>query len=617
MNIEFQVCGLIVSLLLFVVYLSHKRLNLYSEQAFLRTMISVTVMLVLDISSVFAICMRDAVPMLLVNSVCKIYVASLVWCSGAILSYLLVDVFSELKHKRFRTAYYIFTIIEILIVLALPIRIFEQNEAVYTYGPCTAAVYAFCGLNMAATAVCLVMFKNRINARRHFGVSLWLSTWVIAAGVQFFNSLLLLVGFAGSLGLIILYVLLENPESKVDRRFGCFNSHALKSYLDSLISRKTPFCVMVVSFAPVQLVGNVTQDSVGKKFLEKIDELGYVRIFKNVGFEFVCVVKNRTQLEHMMHVYQGTLANSEPCFAEARVAICEKMDSFKSSADVLQCVNFAWNRTNDECKLLEVGEAQVSAFFRRQVVEQELKSAMADDRVEIFLQPIYRVAEKCFKSAEVLVRIRKEDGSLLMPGEFIPVAEENGDILELGYKIFEQACRFLQANGSLGLEYLEINLSVVQCEDENLAGRLIDLMDYYKVNPQQINLEITETASVKAKHMLQKNMTKLMEYGVSFSLDDFGKGESNLMYVVDLPVSIIKFDMDMTKAFFKNEKAQKVVKAVVAMAHEMNLKLVAEGIETANELEGMMSQNIDYIQGYFFSKPLPQKEFVDFINKNA
>ena len=112
------------------------------------------------------------------------------------------------------------------------------------------------------------------------------------------------------------------------------------------------------------------------------------------------------------------------------------------------------------------------------------------------------------------------------------------------------------------------------------------------------------------------SMKKLIEKGFTFSLDDFGKGESNLMYVVEMPVSIVKLDYDMSKAYFNTQKAKHVVKAVVGMAHELNLKIVAEGIETENEIRTMREEGIDYIQGYYYSKPIPQEEFIAFVRQH-
>ena len=131
-----------------------------------------------------------------------------------------------------------------------------------------------------------------------------------------------------------------------------------------------------------------------------------------------------------------------------------------------------------------------------------------------------------------------------------------------------------------------------------------------------INLEITETASIRSQSILLSNMNRLIQQCFTFSLDDFGKGESNLMYIVDMPVSIVTFDKDMSKAFFTSSKAKQVVRAGVKMVHDMGLKLVAEGIETKDELDAMYKENIDYIQGYSYSKPLPMEEAVDFFKRN-
>ena len=203
------------------------------------------------------------------------------------------------------------------------------------------------------------------------------------------------------------------------------------------------------------------------------------------------------------------------------------------------------------------------------------------------------------------------------PEEFIPIAEESGLIVRIGERIFEKTCAFLNTHQleSLGLEYVEVNLSVVQCEQRNLADRYIKLMEKHSVKPWWINLEITETGSVQIKNTLLENMNQLIRYGVTFSLDDFGNGQSNLDYMIDMPVSIMKFDMNMTRAYFENYKAKYVVQSTIKLAHEMEMLVVAEGVETKEQLDEMKSVGVDYIQGYFFSKPLSVHEFLTFVKK--
>ena len=199
------------------------------------------------------------------------------------------------------------------------------------------------------------------------------------------------------------------------------------------------------------------------------------------------------------------------------------------------------------------------------------------------------------------------------------MAEENGQILQLGERVPEKVCQFLKRidTHKCGLHYVEINLSVVQCEKLDLADRLISIAQKYEIDPGLVNLEITETASISARKTLLENMKKLIDYGFTFSLDDFGKGESNLMYVVEMPVSIVKLDMDMSKAFFQTPKAKQVVQAVISMAHGMGLKVVAEGIETKEENLLISQEGIDYIQGYYYSRPLPMAAIMEFLAANA
>ena len=248
---------------------------------------------------------------------------------------------------------------------------------------------------------------------------------------------------------------------------------------------------------------------------------------------------------------------------------------------------------------------------------QEILNALEEDRVVVYYQPIFSVEENHFTSAEALVRIIYREGSLIPPGAFIRIAESNGMIIDLGKRVFEKVCQFFQQNNpdDCGIQYIEVNLSVVQCADEKLADTYIEVMNSMKMDPRHINLEITESASLRAKRILISNMEKMIEYGIQFSLDDFGTGQSNLNYIVDMPVNIVKFDREMSQAYFANDKAKYVMDAAIHMIHGMGMKIVAEGIETEEQYEKMEEIKIDYIQGFYFSKPLPEREFLDFLQR--
>ena len=251
------------------------------------------------------------------------------------------------------------------------------------------------------------------------------------------------------------------------------------------------------------------------------------------------------------------------------------------------------------------------------LMRNEIVKALDEDRVEVFYQPIYSVKDGVFRSAEALARIRGRDGRIIMPGQFIPIAEQTGLVEQIGDRVFEKSCQALRDEEllALGIHYIEVNLSVVQCEKSDLADRYSNVIKEYSIRPNTINLEITESSAISNRGALISNMSNLRDFGCSFSLDDFGTGESNLNYIVNMPVDIVKFDYSMTQDYFRNEKAKVMMKAVVRMIQQLKLKIVAEGVEKQEQLDEFAELGIDFIQGYFFSRPLPKDEFIEFLRE--
>ncbi|MBO5178585.1 MAG: EAL domain-containing protein [Lachnospiraceae bacterium] len=620
MNIQMQICGMIILVVLAVFYKSNRTLKLYSEGIFFWVMIVATTSLSLDILSLIAIEYRQMLPLILVHLICKTYIISLIWVGMSGTFYVLTEVLSKTKHQLLIRAMIITTSIQGLIVYALPIYIHEEGKEVFTYGPAVLCVYLFALLYVIATLVIIIVYRNRVSRRRRFAVSLWMIMWIIAAVVQFLNNELLLVGFATAMGVLILLVIMENPESNLDRRLGCFNSYALSEYAKELFRNKKKFSVLNLSFGNKKLLedNKTYAEEMLRGMLNAVNRRKKVLAFKNTNADIVFISDDGDGLYRLGLDILSYFTKDMEWHKETSLALVKKCDSFADAEELFGFLTFLHTEyVNEKERVLPVGESIIEKYKKKFEIEQMITDALAEDRVEVFLQPIYSTEEHCFTSAEALVRIREKDGSLVPPGLFIPVAEESGQILELGERVFEKVCSFLKNSEALkmGLRIVEINLSVIQCERRDLAERLIAIVDKYEVSPEYINLEITETASISARATLLANMKKLMEYGFKFSLDDFGKGESNLMYVVEMPVSIVKLDYDLTKSFFGSSKAKLVLRAVVGMAHGMELKLVAEGIETKEELISMCKEGIDYIQGFYYSKPLPMWEYLEFMEK--
>lgn len=616
MNIQIQSSGLIILAFLYIFYKSNRTLQLYSEKIFRRTLYISIISLSLDILSLIVIDFMEQLPRILVITVCKLYIMSLILEAVSALSYVITDLYSEKKHIRITRLLWLTALIQSFVVAFLPISVYKNETVAYTYGASVIMVYVFAILHIVGTVVVIFACWNRINKRRRFAVGLWMFIWIVAAVIQCLNNSLLIVGFASVVGMLILFVVMENPESNLDRRIGCFNSYALSEYSQNLFEKKISFGLLEIC-----LKGSDSQNSDGvteselKKIVSLAARYKQLYVFRNVN-DLIIISENVEVLRDFSIELTDTAdTHGKECSGHS-IVLVEHGEYFSRMGELFQFLSFISSYADTAGSMYIADENAINKYHERALVEQEISDALAEDRVEVYLQPIYSNTERKFTSAEALVRIRKTDGSLLSPGIFIPIAESSGQIVRIGERVFEKVCGFLKNTNvvSLGIHYIEVNLSVVQCEMEDLADRLISIIERYGIESSLINLEITETASVTSRNVLLRNMEKLIDYGFTFSLDDFGKGESNLMYVVDMPVSIIKLDYDMTKAFFSSSKAKQVVRAVVAMAHGMDLKLVAEGIETADEIDGMYRESIDYIQGFYYSKPLPMPEFLSFIN---
>lgn len=620
MNIAVQVCGLINILVVLVFYLSAKRLKLYKRRIFYYILIISVANISFDIMSVFAIHYKEQLPMVLVNIICKLYLCMLIFQGWSALTYATADAVPKQRHIMTSSILTIAAIIECFEVFKYPIEIFDDGYNVYTFGTSVMLVYIFTAFNIIAIWISTVVFADKIRRRRRYAVRLWMVIWITGMLIQAFHNEILVAGFATSLGMMVVYFILENPEANIDKQFGCLNSIALSEYAGECIMNEEPFSLCNISLENVSVLKGNNKDT-DKRMREFIDYLyGFknVYVFKNLDKNIILGSDDVKRIRKVLEGFINKYRKPNPNGPESRIILLEDAHEFASIEEILRLFAYMKNKRYDnEEGIITVDPANIIDYERHDKMRGEIKKALNEDRVEVFMQPIYNTGKKAFTSAEALVRIRNKDGTLISPGLFIPVAEETGQIIELGQRVFEKTCEFMAGEEAhkLGLEYVEVNLSVVQAEKLTLVDEIMDTVGKYKVEPGRINLEITESAFIQAKERVLDNMNRLKKKGFTFALDDFGKGESNLMYLVEMPFDILKLDMDMTKAFHVNDKAKSAVKTVRYMADEMKLKIVAEGIENKHELEAFLKCDMDYIQGFHFSKPLPMNEFVGFINK--
>jgi len=244
---------------------------------------------------------------------------------------------------------------------------------------------------------------------------------------------------------------------------------------------------------------------------------------------------------------------------------------------------------------------------RRLRTEYELRRALERSEFELFFQPKVRLTDQQLMGVECLIRWRHPERGLLTPDEFIDVAEENGAIVDIGTWVIEQACeaagRFSEVSGR-DIE-IAINISPRQFKDPNLVANIRRAMRERGMNPGTLEIEITETMLMGDIEAANQTVQKLHEIGVKLAIDDFGTGYSSLNYLKKFPINTVKVDRSFITDIPDSADDCAITAAVIAMAHQLNMEVVAEGVESKAQLEFLQEHGCEYAQGYLFSKPVP------------
>jgi len=251
------------------------------------------------------------------------------------------------------------------------------------------------------------------------------------------------------------------------------------------------------------------------------------------------------------------------------------------------------------------------AKMDRQVKAKHLiKKSMLEDiaagRYFLHYQPIVDTQTGEVVAAEGLARWRDARNRIVEPLEFIPIAEETGWITTLGVRLLEEACNYLRqsAMGGAPTVPISLNLSAVQCRSPHIALQLVSTILHYGVDPHLINFEITESAVIKNVDLTRRNIELLKDIGVGIHIDDFGTGYSSLSILRDLPLDVIKVDKSFVAAMDTDAGARQIVEAIAELSHKMKLKTIAEGVESREQADTLREMGIDYLQGFYFSKPV-------------
>lgn len=493
----------------------------------------------------------------------------------------------------------------------------------YRHGAAFPLLYVATFIYMVGTLTIAIYFREKLTAWQRLSVFFYVGASAVGIVLKVVFPDVLTLQFIASLSLLFLYMSLENSENDEDKLLGIYNRRGFDKKIAASSYLGDKFHVLVISITNFQAIREVTGVEFSQAMLKRVAELlnpnmKWADLYYVSEGKFAIIVESKNKkLESIVSNVRTKLNNAlklgdmniQP---ETVILQLDYPDEVKTVEDIMDSIDYAIAVPFDaENQVLHLSEEILNNRRREGRVLQAMQQALANGTFQVYYQPIYSTAEKRFSSAEALIRLFDADMGFISPDEFIPMAEKNGMILQIGEFVFRTVCQMMSRERlwEKGIDYVEVNLSVVQCMQEDICEMLYGIMDEYDVPYSSINLEVTETTL--ARDILWATMERMAVGGVTFSLDDYGTGYSNLSNVLKHPFHIIKLDKSMIWYAMENEHAMRALRHTVVMMRDLGMCIVAEGVETEEQVKILEEMGCEYLQGYYFSRPVPEKDFLE------
>ena len=318
------------------------------------------------------------------------------------------------------------------------------------------------------------------------------------------------------------------------------------------------------------------------------------------------------------HLKQGIrLSSGEELIITVSMGVAEFPEAAKNALELINCAEIVMFKAKASGKnAIQYFDAPIlNEFLNTVQIEHKLREAIFNQNFSLKFQPQYYIENNKLRGVEALVRWRDDDGNMISPAIFIPIAEKNGTIIPIGNWVMGEAIRqFAGWKKKYGYEmFLSLNISALQYKRPDFIDLLMTHVRENEVQPEEIELEITETVLIDDFKAVIEKMLVLQEYGFRVSLDDFGTGYSSLSYLSGLPLNTIKIDKAFIDSVLVDSATKIVMESIIQMVHRLGYESIAEGIESYDQVEYLQEIGCDVIQGYLLGKPLDSLEIEELI----
>ena len=362
-------------------------------------------------------------------------------------------------------------------------------------------------------------------------------------------------------------------------------------------------------------IKNVIKES---DFIARVGGDEFAIILTNIADQISCEQAIQRIIERINKPFNTN--KSESFHVSVSIGAANFPNDAKSVEELMKFVDLsAYNgKKNKKNSLQFYSQSIKDASHQLIKIEQELRHAIRNEEFELYLQPIVDLKTNAITKAEALIRWNHPEKGLVTPEQFITIAEKSDLIITIGEWVINRACQLVKKINRQGFNItISVNLSPAQVIDANLFSYLHQCIIEYQIEPSLLELEVTEGVLVDDYSKARKLLSNARTIGMTVSVDDFGTGYSSLAYLKKLPLDFLKIDRSFIKDIVNDENDKAIVRAVIAMAHNLNLSVTTEGVETKEQLKFLIKNSCNSVQGYLFSRPIQLDAFIKLINEQA
>ncbi|MDE6435552.1 MAG: EAL domain-containing protein [Lachnospiraceae bacterium] len=625
-NVNYEICTSIFLLLLIIISTTTKKLENFQSKIFKIYLAGVFTNNCLDVITCYTVTYYKTVPVwlnYLLNSV-FLAIQFLIPTIFMMYIYLKTEKSKQIKGPFLNLVYIPAALGVFLIITNIwTNHIFYFDETGYHHGIFHIYLYINASLYAVGTIIYMIVCRKILKKKQCLLVCVMIMITLLPTLIQFFVPNYMLSSVGTTLSVYMMYLTNENLIVYIDSTTGALNRDAFMFHMNACYQKGMPEQIFILALDNFKIINEIYGIKGGNQLMQMLvtslqKEYSDSQVFRFGGDTFAITIEEKTEgakeLDRIQRILRKPWRIHETEI-ELSACICLIHSIHHNEEDLIHAMEYAVTQTKSIGKgqFFEVDEQAVNNIARRTAIEQAMMAAIESEQFEVHYQPIFDTHTRHFHSLEALARLNVPGYGYVSPEEFIRIAEQNGTIIQIGMLVLNEVCRFIKQYNlkSKGIEFVEVNLSVVQCMQDKIYRDIQSVLERYNIPPAMINLEITESAAAYSEERLIRNMARLSLTDITFSLDDYGSGYSNVNYLVDLPFSIVKLDKYIVWAAVKKVTSRKILEHTISMFKDINLKVVAEGIEDLEMAEMITAMGADYLQGYYFSKPVPKEKLIE------